>query len=147
MIWHLGMPKISINPLCWVTWKWKWSHSVVSNSLQPHVLLPTRLLCPWDSPGKNTGVGCHFLLQGIFPTQESNTGLPHCRQTQADTLTSEPPGSPDWVIWVVSNSVTPWTLACQAPLSLGILQARILEWVAMPSSGGSSWSRDWPWIS
>ena len=33
--------------------------SVVSNSLQPYVLLPTRLLCPWDSPGKNTGVGCH----------------------------------------------------------------------------------------
>ena len=38
------------------------------------------VLCPWDSPGKNTGVGCHFLLQGIFPTQGSNPGLPHCRQ-------------------------------------------------------------------
>ena len=37
-------------------------------------------LCPWDSPGKNTGVGCHFLLQGIFPTQGSKPGLPHCRQ-------------------------------------------------------------------
>ena len=36
---------------------------------------------PWDSPGKNTGVGCHFLLQRIFPTQGSNPGLPHCRQT------------------------------------------------------------------
>ena len=35
---------------------------------------------PLDSPGKNTGVGCHFLLQGIFPTQESNPGLLHCRQ-------------------------------------------------------------------
>ena len=35
---------------------------------------------PWDSPGKNTGVGCHFLLQGIFLTQESNPGLLHCRQ-------------------------------------------------------------------
>ena len=42
---------------------------------------PARLLCPWDSPGKNTGVGCHFLLQGIFPTQGLNPGLPHCRQT------------------------------------------------------------------
>ena len=42
--------------------------------------VPTRLLCPWDSPGRNTGVGCHFLLQGIFPTQESNPGLLHCRQ-------------------------------------------------------------------
>ena len=36
---------------------------------------------PWDSPGKNNGVGCHFLLQGIFPTQGSNPGLPHFRQT------------------------------------------------------------------
>ena len=35
---------------------------------------------PWDSPGKSTGVGCHFLLQGIFPNQGSNSGLPHCRQ-------------------------------------------------------------------
>ena len=41
---------------------------------------PTRLLRPWDSSGKNTGVGCHFLLQGIFPTQGSNPGLQHCRQ-------------------------------------------------------------------
>ena len=39
------------------------------------------LLCPWDFPGKNTGVGCHFLLQGIFWTQRSKLGLPHCRQT------------------------------------------------------------------
>ena len=36
---------------------------------------PTRLLCPWDSPGKNTGVGCHALVQGIFPTQGSNLRL------------------------------------------------------------------------
>ena len=41
---------------------------------------PTRLLCPWDFPGKSTGVGCHALLQGIFPTQGSNLGLLHCRQ-------------------------------------------------------------------
>ena len=49
-------------------------------SLQPHGLQPTRIPCPWDSPGKNTGVGCHFLLQGIFPTQGSNLGVPHCWQ-------------------------------------------------------------------
>ena len=41
---------------------------------------PARLLCPWDSLGKNTGVGCHFLLQRTFPTQESNRGLLNCRQ-------------------------------------------------------------------
>ena len=47
----------------------------------PMDLQPTRLLCPRDFPGKDTGVGSHFLLQGIFPTQGSNPGLPHCRQT------------------------------------------------------------------
>ena len=52
-----------------------------SDSLQFHGLGLTKCLCPWDSPGKNTGVGCHFLLQGIVPTQGSNPGLLHCRQT------------------------------------------------------------------
>ena len=59
------------------------SHSVLSDSMQPHGLWPTRLLCPWDSPGKNSGVDCHFLLQGIFPTQGSNPCLPHW---QVDSL-------------------------------------------------------------
>ena len=48
-------------------------------TLRPHGLQPTRLLCPQDFPGKNTGLGCHFLLQGIFQTQGQNPGLPHCR--------------------------------------------------------------------
>ena len=48
------------------------SHSVGSDFLQPHGLQPTRLLCPWDYPGKSTRIGCHFLLQGIFLTQECN---------------------------------------------------------------------------
>ena len=56
-------------------------HSVMSDSLQSHGLWPTRFFHPWDFLGKNTGVGCHFLLQGIFPIQELNPGLPHCRQT------------------------------------------------------------------
>ena len=43
--------------------------SVMSNSLGPRGLQPTRLICPWNFPGKNAGVGCHFLLQGIFLTQ------------------------------------------------------------------------------
>ena len=45
------------------------AHSVMSDSLQPCGLKPARLLCPWDSPDKNTGVGCHVLLQRIFPGQ------------------------------------------------------------------------------
>ena len=56
------------------------SCSVVSDSLQPHRLLPARLLCPWNFSGKNTGVGSCSLLQGIFSTQEPNPGLLHCRQ-------------------------------------------------------------------
>ena len=56
------------------------NHSVVSDSFPPHGLQPTRLLCPWNSPGQNTGVGNLSLLQGIFPTQGSNLGFLHCRQ-------------------------------------------------------------------
>ena len=51
------------------------SCSVVSVSLQPHGLQPARLLCLWDPPGKNTGVGCYALLQPVFPTQGSNPRL------------------------------------------------------------------------
>ena len=47
------------------------SRSVMSDSLRPHGLYPTRLLCPWNSPGQNIGVGSLSLLQGIFPTQVS----------------------------------------------------------------------------
>ena len=58
----------------------KESRSVVSDSLPPHELYPTRLLCPWNPSGKNTGMGCHSLLQGIFLTQGLNPGLLHYRQ-------------------------------------------------------------------
>ena len=51
--------------------------------LRSDELQPTRLLCPWDSPGNNTGAGCHFLLQGIFLTQESN---PHLLHWHTDSL-------------------------------------------------------------
>ena len=56
------------------------SSSVLSDSLRLHGLGPPRFPCPWDSPGKNTGVGSHSLLQGIFLTRGSNPGLLHCRQ-------------------------------------------------------------------
>ena len=60
-------------------------------TLQPHGLWPARLFCPWDFPGKNTGVGCHFLLQGIFPTQGLNLRLLHW---QADSLPLSHQGNP-----------------------------------------------------
>ena len=66
--------------------------SIVSNCLQPCGLKLTRLLCPWDFPGKNTGVGCHFLLPGIFPTQGSN---PLSSPASAGKFfTTVPPGKP-----------------------------------------------------
>ena len=64
------------------------SQSVLSDSLQPYGLESTRLLCPWNPPGKNTGVGSHSLLQGIFLTQGSNWCL------LAGSFESEPPGKP-----------------------------------------------------
>jgi len=63
---------------------------------------PWATVCPvhGDSPGKNTGVDCHALLQGIFPTQGSNPGLPHCRQI-LDSLLTEPPGKPLNILEIV----------------------------------------------
>ena len=59
------------------------SRSVASDSLQCYGLSPTRVLCPWDSPGKNTGLVCHVHLQRIFPIQGLNSKSPkslHCSQ-------------------------------------------------------------------
>ena len=72
---------------------------MLSDSLRPHGLLPTRILCPWDSPGKSTGVGCHFFLQRIFPTRGSNLGLPHCRQTLYHLSHHGSPGT----LWSIIN--------------------------------------------
>ena len=62
------------------------SHPVVSDSLQPHGLQSTRLLCPWNFPGKNTRAVCCFQLQGIFLTQRSNLYLLHLLHWQAASL-------------------------------------------------------------
>ena len=80
--------------------------SVVSNSVRPHRWQPTRLPCPWDSPGKNTGVGCHFLLQCMKVKSESEVA--QLCPTLSDPMDCSLPGS----------SVH------------GIFQARVLEWVA-----------------
>ena len=62
-------------------------YSVVSDSLQPHGLQPAKLLCPWDAPDNKTGVGCHALCQGIFPSQgqESLVGCCLWGGTELDT--------------------------------------------------------------
>ena len=77
------------------------SNSVMSSSFQPQGLQPARFLCPWNSPGKNTEVGCHFLLQRIFLTQVSSQDLLHL---QADSLPSKPPEKPELSILLLLQS-------------------------------------------
>jgi len=88
---------------CWVT-------SVVSDSVQPHRWQPTRLPHPWDSPGKNTGVGCHFLLQCTKMKSES--------EVAQSCLT-------------LSN---PMDCSLPGPSVHGIFQARVLQWGAIAFS-------------
>ena len=84
--------------------------SVVSDSVRPHGLQPTRLLRPWDSPGKNTGVGCHFLLQCMKVESESEVA-------QSCPTVSDP-------------------MDCSLPASSihGIFRATVLEWGAIAFS-------------
>ena len=56
---------------------------------------PARVLCPWDSPGKTTGLGCHALLQGIFPTQRLNPCLLSLLHWPTGSLPLAPPGKPN----------------------------------------------------
>ena len=63
-------------------------------TLHPHGRWPARLLCSWNSPGKNTRVGCHALLQGLFPIQGLNLGLLHLLHWQEGSLPLAPPGNP-----------------------------------------------------
>ena len=96
----------------------------MSNSLPPHLLQLTKLLCPWNFPGKNTGTGCYFLLQGIFPTLGSNPSPPHW---QVDSLITESPGRPTHhsanLISVPQICTAPYwcSVSAQAGPLLGIL--------------------------
>ena len=74
------------------------SHSIVSDSLWPH-----GLYSPWNSLGQNTGVGSCSLLQGIFPTQGSNLGLLHCRQSLYQLNLKGSPGILEWVAYPFSS--------------------------------------------
>ena len=75
----------------------------VSDSLQLYGLQPTRLLCPWNFPGKNIGTGCHFLFQRIFPTQGSNPGLLHCRRIVYQLSHKGSPRILEWVAYPFSS--------------------------------------------
>ena len=101
--------------------------SVVSDSVRPHRQQPTRLCRLWDSPGKNTGVGCHFLLHCMKVKSESEAA--QSRPTPGDSMDCSPPGS----------SIH------------GIFQARVLEWGAIAFSGctlqSGLISKAWPYFS
>ena len=86
--------------------------SVVSDSVRPHRWQPTRLPCPWDSPGKNTGVDCHFLFQ--------------CMKVKSETEVAQSCPTPR----------TPWTAAYQAPLSMGFSRQEYWSRVPLPSPSG-----------
>ena len=94
----------------------------MSDSVRPHRRQPTRLPGPWDSPGKYTGVGCHFFLQCMKMKSESEVAQ------LCPTLS-------DLMDCILSGSSVH-----------GIPQARMLEWVAISFSRGSSWSRDRTWV-
>ena len=91
-----------------------------SDSLQPHGLQPTRLLCPWDSPNRNTGRGCHFLLQGIFLTRGLNLRLLHWQMNSLPLSHLESSRillSSSFFLWLILDS---WTIINLAkPLRLG----------------------------
>ena len=116
----------------------------MSDSLQPYGLQPARLPSPWDFPGKNSGVGSHFLLQGIFRTQGSNPGLPHCRQTLYCLSHRE---SESEIAQLCPTLCYPMDYSLPDSSVHGIFQARVLEWVAISFSRGSSWPRDRTWVS
>ena len=114
--------------------KWKWSHSVVSDSQRPHRLRPTRLLRPWDFPGKSTGVGCHCLL---CHKRYAYHFILHLLGHNLVTQLKFKGALINMCMYTLSHVglfVTPCTIALQAPLH-GIFQARILAWVAISYPG------------
>ena len=82
--------------------------SVVSDSVRPHRQQPTRMLHPWDSPGKNTGVDCHFPLQ--------------CMKVKSESEVAQS-----------CPTLSPWTAAYQAPLSMGFSRQEYWSGVSLPS--------------
>ena len=112
MVQSLSILEPILDVRCSPPWGWPCCQvtSVVSDSVRPHRQQPSRLHCPWDSPGKNTGVGCHFLLQCMKVKSESEV-------TQSCPTPSNP-------------------MDCSLPGSSthGIFQARVLEWGAIAFS-------------
>ena len=117
----------------------------MSESLQPHGLQPSRILCPRDFPGENTGVVCHFLLQGIFPMQGWN---PHLLHWQVDSLPLSHQGSPRRNIACLMWLSTYPSLARGTQSRILLLQGQGGIWLqysphqdSASSQGGVGWER------
>ena len=114
-------------------------------TLWSHGRKPARLLCPWYSAGKSTAVSCHSLLQGIFLTQGLTPCLLHCGQILYNLSHQRSP-KVKWNELKIVQSC--WTLCYPMGYTVHeILQARILEWVSIPFSRGSSQPRDQTQVS
>ena len=135
----------------------------MSDSVRPHRRQPTGLCCPWDYPGKNTGVGCHFLLQCMKVKSESEVAQlcrllatpwtaayqapPSMGFSRQEYWSGLPLPSPHPYIVLLGaakslqSCATLWNPIDSSPLGSavpGIFQARVLEWVAISFSRGSS---------
>ena len=106
--------RLLLTPITNIFWKMK---VIVAQSC-PILATPraraARLLCPWDFPGRHTGVGCHLLLQGILLIQESNPGLLHSTRSpalQANSAPTEPPGKPQ-ILWLFHKTIHIFLLLC-----------------------------------
>ena len=98
--------------------------SVVSDSVRPQRRQPTRLPRPWDSPGKNTGVGCHFLLQCLKVKSESEVAQ-SCL-TPSDPMDCSPPGSS--IHGICQVRVLEWGAIAFSVWYIGIMEKLLLEW-------------------
>ena len=132
---------------------WPLPHSVVCVSSVSHVWL---FVVPWtvarQAPLSIESFRQEYWSRLTFPTLDdlSDPGIePALPKSPALAGDLQHFGTPRHLFCcsIMSYSLTPWTVACKAPLSMGILQARILEWFAMPSSRGSSQPRDWTQVS
>ena len=137
----------------------------MSNSLRPHGPQPTRLLCPWDFPGKSTGVGCHHLLRYKIQLEHSKNAICKPVMSQRNRRIMQ------HLCYLIAvhayiHSTSHYLLGqfssvaqlcptlcdpidCSLPGSSvhGIFQAIVLEWIAISFSSGSSWPRDWTQVS
>ena len=125
-----------------LSWQWKCVHSVLSDSVVSWTvaqLWPTTLLSPWNSPCKITGVGCHLLFQGIFPTQKLNPHLLQYPASEGELFTTSttwkaPKSLMKWSevksLSCVQLFATPWTVAYQASPSMAF--SRQEGWSGFP---------------